>query len=429
MENIINHLEKLETLTGSYAKQAIIENILLDYPEGQAFLRLAYKHNPLGIKGASIETALNNATLKEDGQFSLKVYNLASILNKLKILSGTRALDYLTLVFENVNPLERKWLIRVVLRDLKIGVGIKTINEIFKENGLRLIPKFAMQLCGKVDVYDQELMKKRINYPVVAECKYDGIRIEAETLFKDGEEEVTLTSRRGTDRTNDFPNVVEFLKQKFYGQNVILDGEMIGKTFQDTMKKKGQKRYVVFDVLNDEDLFYISRWDNLVALGFNPIDSSDAVVLAEHRIANSLEEVQEFYKELNEREEEGIILKLLHETYNRSSRNNMYKCKKVYTADLLCLGGNFGTGRRENLISSLNLIDKSGHFSCSAGSGINDAMSEYLTNNIDLVTGKIIEIAYNELTSTGSIRFPRFIRIRDDKDEADDLSEAKVRQA
>ncbi|MBF9682947.1 hypothetical protein IAI36_11730, partial [Streptococcus pseudopneumoniae] len=35
---------------------------------------------------------------------------------------------------------------------------------------------------------------------------------------------------------------------------------------------------------------------------------------------------------------------------------------------------------------------------------------------------EIIEIRYNGKTETGSLRFPRFVKFRDDKDTADDLS-------
>lgn len=112
----------------------------------------------------------------------------------------------------------------------------------------------------------------------------------------------------------------------------------------------------------------------------------------------------------------------------------MFKCKKVLTADLLCYGFKLGEGKRTNKVATLCLQDASKKITVDVGSGINDEMCDWLTKQVyddycgAYFIGKIVEIKYNEITETESLRFPRFITFRDDKDEPDDLSEEEVRQ-
>ena len=86
---------------------------------------------------------------------------------------------------------------------------------------------------------------------------------------------------------------------------------------------------------------------------------------------------------------------------------------------------------------SLELIDASETIRVDVGSGMDDYWCDELTKKVEErnetnyllselrhpeFVGKICEIKFNGLTETGSIRFPRFVTIRDDKDEPDDLS-------
>jgi ATP-dependent DNA ligase len=49
------------------------------------------------------------------------------------------------------------------------------------------------------------------------------------------------------------------------------------------------------------------------------------------------------------------------------------------------------------------------------GSGFNDADREYIWNNKDKFLGRKIECKFQELTDDGKMRFPIFLRFRDDK--------------
>ncbi len=419
-KELLELLNKLEQTNGNIAKEQVIKDIIA-LPEGSGELYLRLTLDPqiiLGIAEKTIER-VDAVEAKEVLLMDSHLKELPNIIDMCIKLSGNTLFEYLVRLKSNINGQEWKWIKRMLLKDLKCNVGLKMVNKFLNPK----IPKFEMQLCDTIDIYDKEEVAKKLEFPCAMECKYDGIRLQVE-IRSDGSYQ--LLSRRGTDKTEDFPEIGEALCKMFPKQHLCFDGEIItsGKrSFQSIMKKDAagtQRIFVIFDLLNDERMPYISRYDNLVNL-FEQIETSDNIVLAEHYSANNINDIIKYYEDLNERGEEGIVLKLFNRIYERGSRKYMFKCKKTYTMDLECIGYEYGTigSKREHKVSSLNLKNKDGSIIVSVGSGFDDTMIEWLTDNRETLVGKIIEIRYNELTETGSIRFPRFICIRDDKDEAD----------
>lgn len=474
--NFYDMLDELESLNGSLDKEYYLIKILQRVKNAEAFFRFAFNDQVFGVKEATFRNAFGNpdttgyehisdwlATTpfeptKIDGGYT--VPHLINFGRTLLSSSGNAQEILISNFIRQCEPSKKKWFCRAILKDLRCGVQVKTVNKCFKYLGLKTIDKFAMQLCDKIDVLDPNDVNKKIEFPCTMECKYDGIRIQAEvwpgeTIEYEGaaitEMHATMTSRRGKDRTDLYPEIVEELKSRFYGQHVILDGEVISRSFQSLMNKSdtNQKKLIIWDLLMDEKLPYKDRWSNLFSLcqglGIteykdNQINNinSQTLFTAEHYSANSLKDIQDYYSYLNERGEEGIIIKLDSRPYERGSRKHMFKCKKVFTADLKCVGYKLGEGKRSGKVATLELIDASGQIRVDVGSGITDYMCEHLTNeqhDAALVNlkpdfiGKIVEIKYNEITETQSIRNPRFVCFREDKDEPDDLSSEKVRQA
>ena len=457
--NFYERLEKLEEAQGSIAKENYLITILKRVSNAEAFFRFAFNEDKYGVQEQTFKNAFGNqkftwdhisdwlATHKfepmADGS-SYKVPDLITFGQKLMNSSGNDQEILISNFIRQCEPLKKKWFCRAILKDLRCGIQVKTVNKCFKACGLEQIKKFSLQLCGKLDVYDTELVAKKIKFPCSMECKYDGIRLQAEIMSCDTQTDCFLTSRRGKNKNADYPEIAKELREIFEGENIILDGEIISQSFQELTRKdsKSKKNYVVFDLLVDEKLKYMNRWDNLMSLfsNYSITEYKDKqlikvnknhIYFAEHYSCNSLSELQTYYEELNERKEEGVIIKLDDSIYERGSRKHMFKCKKVYTADLLCTGYKLGSGKRSNMVSTLCLEDKSKTIKVDVGSGIDDYTSEQLTGDLEReFVGKIVEIKYNEITETGSIRFPRFVRIRDssDKDESDDLSQTEVRQ-
>ena len=133
------------------------------------------------------------------------------------------------------------------------------------------------------------------------------------------------------------------------------------------------------------------------------------------------EELLEFYKKICDAKGEGIIIKLVEKSYEYGSRKNWWKVKPVFEMTMEVVGFELGEGRHKGVIGALLVKNKDGTINCKVGSGLTDEDRATIKENIDKI--KFIDVAYNEISQNKdgdkSLRFPRFLKIRDDKNEAD----------
>ena len=451
-------LDYIESIGSTLAKEEAIKYTIQNRKNAEAFYRLAFNDTVYGVSEKSFYNALAmrgvtpvpGTTFPHVSDYLheleyigtapsvIKIPEFIDWANDLKLISGDAQLGEIYSFFVGLSAAKKKWWCRAILHDLRMGANVKTINSVFKELGLKPIDKFALQLAEKIDIYNPEDVAKKIKLPCVMERKYDGLRIIAEVFNNT----CTLKSRRGKDRTADFPEIVTALLSKFQDQCVILDGEIVkfyestaidfNESFQGVMKKdgEGEIRYVCFDLLIDESMDYKYRWSNLESVWDNTMEE-DSLVLSEHYNCNKIEEAQEYFEDLLKNGREGIMLKKLDSAYERGTRKHMFKCKPDYVpsmqkgheADLLITEWKFGSGKNHELVGTLCLQDASKTINVDVGSGIDDSTRIMLTEMKDKLIGMICEIRYNEKTETGALRFPRFITLRDDKEIPDDLSE------
>lgn len=165
----------------------------------------------------------------------------------------------------------------------------------------------------------------------------------------------------------------------------------------------------------------------------------EKLVLAKQIITDSEEEGNAFYKEALDKGNEGIMMKNLNAPYQPGSRvGYMIKLKPVLeTLDLVIIGAEWGEGRRAHWLATFLLAckDEEGNFVPigKVGTGITDEMfqnfTDILKESIISQKGKevvlkpelVVEIAYEEIQrspkyeSGFALRFPRVIRIREDK--------------
>jgi len=139
---------------------------------------------------------------------------------------------------------------------------------------------------------------------------------------------------------------------------------------------------------------------------------------------------------------EGIIVKPLDGTYQKKRSFNWLKIKAEETDEFRIVGAEEGTGKNKGKLGAL-VIDVEG-VEVKVGGGFSDAQRDefWLAYGRDLarlaghddaapaeyhalgceLLGRLIEVEFHEKTPDGSLRHPRFIRFRDDKD--DTLKEA-----
>jgi ATP-dependent DNA ligase len=73
-----------------------------------------------------------------------------------------------------------------------------------------------------------------------------------------------------------------------------------------------------------------------------------------------------------------------------------------------------GTGKNANRLGNF-IVDVDG-VKVNVGEGITDKQRDEFWQNKNKLIGKIIEVKFQEKTPDGSLRFPRFVRHRMDKE-------------
>ncbi|KAG0576913.1 hypothetical protein KC19_5G117500 [Ceratodon purpureus] len=142
-----------------------------------------------------------------------------------------------------------KWVLRLILRDMRIGVGENTILKVFHRDAIKMM-NFCVdlkQVCGYLTsraVRYREVLEvgkglkcqqsKRTNSidqawesmkgkRMVAECKFDGDRMQ---VHKDGEK-VWFWSRNGKKHEEYEASIVALLQRQIRSNKCVLDGELL----------------------------------------------------------------------------------------------------------------------------------------------------------------------------------------------------------
>ncbi len=279
------------------------------------------------------------------------------------------------------------------------------------------------------------------------EWKLDGARVQ---VHRDGGD-VAVYTRSLKEITGSVPDVVAAARSLPVTQ-VILDGEAIGLTgagrplpFQQTMTRFGGEggglATAFFDVLHvdGEDLIDEPARDRLPAL--------DRAAPADLRIPRLVTAdpaaAEAFFREALARGHEGVMAKSLDAPYEAGRRGAAWvKVKQAHTLDLVVIGVEWGSGRREGWLSNLHLGARdpaSGEFVMLGKTfkGMTDEMLAWQTQRfLELETGRrghvvfvrpeqVVEIAFDGIQASSrypggmALRFARVKGYRNDKTAAE----------
>jgi DNA ligase-1 len=118
---------------------------------------------------------------------------------------------------------------------------------------------------------------------------------------------------------------------------------------------------------------------------------------------------------------EGIMIKDINSPYECKRNTFWMKWKPTITVDLEVIDLEEGTGRNVGRLGALvcSGVDDGKTITVNVGSGFTDGDRDSLWGNRSLVIGRTVEILCDVITQnqdgTYSLRFPRFVRFRDDK--------------
>jgi len=432
-------LEQIEGIRSGLMTEKLLVRFLKEETFGERFLRATFDDTVYGLGEVSLEKAFDLTKVPRskdigdkvfkhmNGTKKLNMIEIQEIVDEIEKSSGDAQLVYIKNSLSNVHPSQLKWICRLLMKDLKCGVSIKTVNKAFKEIGVSLIEKFEVQLCGKIDN-----LENYNTFPCIVGVKYDGFRCIAE---KKGEL-VKLTSRQGKDVSSFLPEIIETLQ--LFDCDFVIDGEIMGNSFNDIQKRIGNKpdnlrpvpglHYRVFDMLrfNNADIKKLDQEKRCMML-YQFITEQEMLKHEVKKEVDNIEDLKAFYKKACDAGEEGIVIKLINKPYEYGSRKNWIKVKPIFENTFKIIGQEYGKGKNKDLISTVIVTTNNGKITSGVGSGFTDSDREYLTGahvNNRLI-GKFVDVAYNEITMNQqgeySLRFPRFLKFRDDKDKADDI--------
>jgi DNA ligase-1 len=301
-------------------------------------------------------------------------------------------------------------------------MGVKTVNKVRKN----LVPVFACQLAHKFEE------KRCKTWPMTVEPKLDGVRCLAIATAGD----VEFVSRTGRVFTS-FDHLKEPLmeavaaweKAGARAGGIVLDGEVVSGSFNKTVSEVRKKeteakdaRFFAFDILPLEDFKaadlidvpFSDRRDTLRQF-LKRFDKEAPFKLLPSYIVNSVEEIHFYNAKFRGKKLEGTIVKDRAAPYKKSRSHGWLKIKAQESVDVRVTGVFEGTGKYKGHLGGL-VVDVDGK-EVRVGGGFSDGQRVDFWNDQGSVVGRLIEVEYHEKTPDGSLRHPRFVKFRDDKDE------------
>ncbi len=492
---------------------------------------VATRYTELGDYGSVAEDELSGQ--QGDAEGTLTVRQVHDEFLAIAEASGSGSqdekLNRLAEVLQRATPEATKYVVRIALGTLRLGVGTMTIL-----NGLALAftgkkdkkpLERAYNLCSDIGRVARTIAEGGLNaleeidievgHPIkmmaaqrvelltdlfeklpdgfAVEVKYDGERVQA---HKTGDD-VTLYSRNLEDITPQYPDVARFVGEAIDADEAIVEGEVVAlvpgttdqfQEFQILMSRK--RKYDVEQYVEDVPV-KLMLFDILYVNGDSVIDrpfpqrrrllesitkNHDRIEPAQLIESSDVEEIEGFFNQAVERGFEGIMAKSTapDSVYRAGAREwSWIKWKRDYSKDLVdsfdvvAVGGFAGRGKRSGtwgaLLCAVYHPDRDRYETlCKVSTGFSDEELAELPATFarlerDETPARVVseleptrwfepeivlEIQGAELTRSPvhtcgtddesgaggiALRFPRFIRFRDDKGPSEATTVAEVR--
>lgn len=444
--NVRDILKQLESDNSRLAKEAILEE-----NEDNAQLKQVIK--------AALDpyTQYYQRKIPEYTQKFQPFETLDWALGQLHTLSnreftGNAAIEHLQKILASLSEENAEVIKRVILKDLKCGVSIATVNKVFGKGFIETYP------CMLASAFNQKSFQA-IKYPALAQTKMDGMRAN---IIIDADGVVDVRSRNGKQISLD-GHFDKFVMAIFYKSSTlanldhfhgaVLDGELLvldenEEKILDRKTGNGILNKAVRGTITPEETKRVRMWCwDMIPLedfkkGFSPIPYFDRLSVFNERMeavyniqdkhlvnilpalpVDNYEQCEEIFQSALDDGEEGIIVKNGDSPWEDKRSKFQVKMKAELEADLLVEQITYGTGKYETMIGSLQCTTKDGSLKVNVGSGLSDEQRGMMPSEF---IGKIVSVKYNEKikdknSEHWSLFLPIFQELRLDKSEADNI--------
>lgn len=372
--------------------------------------------------------------------------------NIIKYLTGQRkgykdTFKILNAFFSKTSPLSCKWYKRILLKDLKIGIGEELLSVLYNGNNLDVLKPSDQNISPMLGEEFYSYFDKKDILKTFRECskwfiepKLDGVRaiilVHSSGSFK-------VLSRNSKRLPiieelikNDIEKLYKTLKV-YYKDGFVLDGELYGKNWNDTMTKVFTRKnvdinalkssgikYYVFDLLNYKSFILKQQTEKLSERKnklFKYIKKLQFIKVIPHKILNTtsikndkhiLDILQVLLNKSIKQGYEGIMIKCSEASYMYKRSYYWLKLKQTFSDDFIVVD----VIKKSKVPGQAGaiIIDVDG-IQTRVGSGLSDNLRKCIYNYPEDIIGEYVEVAYQEKTKDGKLRFPRLLRVRIDK--------------
>lgn len=341
--------------------------------------------------------------------------------------TGQEAIDYILLLKSNLCKKDADVIDMILDRDLRAGFQVNTINKIWLD---KPIPTYECMLCSTD--------KSSLKFPnVITQEKMDGVRI----LISHSESgDILFRTRNGK-----FITTLYVYGEKLKGvisKGETWDGELVcygkdgkpidRKTSNGIINKaiKGtitelevdMVRFCPWDIIDFTGTIpYIERFNRLLQI----IEGSEYIIPIKYKMTPFIEDVYDLFNIIIQEGGEGVVAKNADSKWSNKRSKDLVKFKAEETCELEVIEEVEGTGKYVGMLGALTCKTADGKLIVNIGSGFSDEQREEYKEGMK---GKIIEVLYNAVitkkgSGTSSLFLPRFLRIREDKNEANSLED------
>ena len=434
----------VKTLQNTNSASAKIDILRKYMNDGEVCQFFRYAYDPFFLYGVSSKNLKKNSDQVEL-EFFNSFFELLDVL-KSKEATGNKAIALVN-GFINQNFKHEELLYNFFDRNLKIGMGVTQINKALGN----IIPVFDVALASTFD--PQKKAKYGLNNYII-EQKCNGVRlITIITHDKNtGKTEIKSYSRKGKEfttcqRIND--ELLHYYKEsKFYGQNVVFDGEacIVNKDGKEDwnnivseIKRKDytmeHPKYIIFDFLSLDEFTglkkshdYTFRRDQMIRnfFGFKMEKFNYLSII--FATPYSEEKVDRLTKDFVESEKwEGLIFRK-NASYKPSRTTDLIKFKLFKDAEYRVIDVELtekpmlidGKMVPTTCVGALKIQLENGSI-CGVGTGLSDEQRIQWMKNPNEIIGKQIQVKYKEQTKnadgTWSLQFPVLVHVfEEDRD-------------